>query len=174
MFDGRSSGDRQHLGRSPQQPRYRYLHGCGLMRTRNSLQHVARNSTRPQREPGNKSNSVALAVIHHVVPLTVGEAVAILHRNDGDDFARSLNVLLRDVGQPNQANLAFVSQLRQRFHGGLKRDDRIRSVELIDLDTVQAQSLEAALHRLAKMRRRSIMGPLIRPGTVPASLSSYY
>src|SRR3982074_3403774 len=98
MPDRRSSRDWQHLGRSPQEPRYCYLHRCGLVRTRNSLKQVAGNSTRPQREPGNKSNSVALAVIHHVVPFAVGEAVAILYRNDGDDLARSLDMLLRDVG----------------------------------------------------------------------------
>src|SRR5205807_4750695 len=47
-------------------------------------------------------------------------------------------------------------------------------MQLIDVDAVQAQSLEASLHRLAKVRGSGIVSPLIRAGTVPASLGGDY
>jgi len=71
-------------------------------------------------------------------------------------------VLLRDVGQRYQANLAFLSQLSQRLHRDIKRDDGIRNMQLIDVDAVQTQSLETSLDRLTKVRRRGIVGPLVR------------
>src|SRR5205807_8552556 len=103
----------------------------------------------PNGNQGNEGNLIALTIIHHVVPFAVRKAIAVLHRDDRDNSARSLDVLLRDVGQRDQANLAFVSQLRQGFHRDFKRDDRVRNMQLIYVDTVQAQSLEASLDRLA-------------------------
>jgi hypothetical protein len=43
-------------------------------------------------------------------------------------------------------------------------------MQLIDVDAVQAQSLQTSLNRLAKMRWSGIVGPLVRAGAVPASL----
>src|SRR5580692_2195214 len=43
-------------------------------------------------------------------------------------------------------------------------------MQLVKIDAVQAQSLEAALYRFAKVRRGRIVRPLIWAGTVPASL----
>src|SRR5229473_3112804 len=93
---------------------------------------------------------------------------------DRQNPARSLDVLLRNVGQRNQANPAFVSQLSQSFHGRLKRDDGVRNMQLINVDAVQAQPLKASLNRLAKVRGSCIVSPLIRAGAVPASLSGNY
>ncbi len=139
-----------------------------------SVKHFPGNFACSQREPGNKGNSIALAIIHHVVPFAIRKAIAVLHGNDWDNFARSLDVLLRDVGQRDQANLAFVSQLSQSFHRCLERDDGIRNVQLIDVDAVQAQSLQTSFNRLAKVLGSRIVGPLIRAGTVPAPLGGDY
>src|SRR5438094_6133678 len=43
-------------------------------------------------------------------------------------------------------------------------------MQLINVDAIQSQSLEAALYRLAQMFRARIMGPLIRSWPIPASL----
>src|SRR6266699_1867196 len=45
-----------------------------------------------------------------------------------------------------------------------------RSVQLINVDAIQAQSLEAALDRFAKVFRSCIVSPLIWTRTIPASL----
>src|SRR5262249_11483310 len=43
-------------------------------------------------------------------------------------------------------------------------------MQLINVDAIQSQSLEAALYRLAQMFRARIMGPLIWPWPIPAAL----
>src|SRR6267143_7118118 len=116
MFDRGCSWNGQHDGRSLQEPGQRYLDGARTVRLRDSVKHFPGNLACSQWEPGDKSNSTTLTIIDHVVPFAVGKAIAILHRDDGDDLACSLDVLLRNVRQRNQANLAFVSELRQRFH----------------------------------------------------------
>jgi len=47
-------------------------------------------------------------------------------------------------------------------------------MKLINVDAVQAQSLETSIDRFAKVRWSCIVGPLIRAGTVPSSLGSNY
>src|SRR3989442_7341371 len=174
MFDRGSPWDGQHDGRSPQEPGKRYLRGARTMRLRDTVKHFAGNFACSQWEPRNKDNSIALTIIHHVVPFAVGKAIAVLYGDDRDDSPGSFDVLLRDVGQRDEANLAFVSQLGKSFHRGLKRDDGVRNVQLIKVDTVQAQSLEASLNGFAKVRGSCIVSPLIRTGTVPASLRGDY
>src|SRR5207302_368016 len=174
MFDRGSPWDGQHHGRSPQEPSQRYLWGARTVGLGNLVKHAAGNFACPQWEPGNKGNSMALTIIHQVIPFAVRKAIAVLHGDDRDNSARSLDVLLRNIRQRDEANLAFVSQLSQGFHRCLKRDDRVRNMQLINVDAVQAQSLEASLDGLAKMRGSCIVGPLIRAGTVPASLGGNY
>ncbi len=111
MLDRGSPWDGQHNRRSPQEPRERYLCGARVMRLRNSVQHLAGNFTSSQREPRNKSNSIAFTIIDHVVPFAVRKAVAVLYGDNRDDLACSLDVLLRDVGQRDQANLSFAPEL---------------------------------------------------------------
>src|ERR1700736_3831657 len=105
MFDRGSSWYGQHVGRSPQEPGKRYLRGARTVRLGDAVKHFASNSACSQWEPGNKGNSIALTIIHNVVPFAVCKAIAILHRDNRDDFACAFDVLLRDVGQSNQAYL---------------------------------------------------------------------
>src|SRR5260370_31730866 len=98
MVDGRSAWDGQHDGRSPEEPRERPLHGMGPVSRRDFVERLTGNFARSQREPGNKDNSIAVAIIHDVVPFTVGKAVAVLHAGDGDYSARARDVLQGDVG----------------------------------------------------------------------------
>src|ERR1700675_2329092 len=98
MFDRGSPGDGQHHGRSIEEPRQRYLRGAGTLCFGDSVKHFAGNLACSQWIPRNKSNPVTLTIIHYVVPFAVRKAVAVLNRNDGDNFARSLDMLLGDVG----------------------------------------------------------------------------
>src|ERR1700680_1124474 len=151
MFDRGSPWDRQHDGSTPQKPGQRYLYGARTVRLRDSVKHFPGNPACSQRKPWDKRNSIALTIIHYVIPFTVGKAVAVLHGDDRDNSARSLDVLLRDVGQRDQANLPFVSQLGQSFHRRVEGHDGVWNVQLVNVDTVETQSLEAALNRFAKV-----------------------
>src|SRR5260370_27811427 len=97
MLDRGSSWDGQHDGGSPQDPGQRYLCRTRAVCLGNLVQYFARNFTCSQREPRNEGNSIALTIIHHVVPFAVREAIAVLHGDDRDNFARSLAMLLRNV-----------------------------------------------------------------------------
>src|SRR5258708_16454855 len=86
MFDGGSPGDGQHDGGAAEEPGYRYLHGAGVVSLRDFVEYVAGDFACSQREPGNEDDSIAVAIIHHVVPFAVGKAIAVLHANDRGDY----------------------------------------------------------------------------------------
>ena len=95
--------------------------------------------------------SVALTIVHHVIPFTIGKAVAVLDGDNRNNFASTLDMFAGNVRQSDQPNLSFVSQFGQRFNRSLKRHDRIGCVQLINIDAVQSQSLEAAFDRFAQV-----------------------
>src|ERR1700730_2480134 len=103
-----------------------------------------------QREPRDEYDSVTLTIIHNVVPLAVREAVTVLHGNDRNYFASPFDMFLRDVRQSDVTNLSLLSQLRQRLNREIKGHDRIRNMQLEQVDALQSQSLQTALHGLAE------------------------
>ena len=109
-----------------------------------------------------------LAIVDHVIPLPVGKAIAILHRDDGDDFAAALDVLLGHVGKAHMANLALLAQPGQCFHRSIVGDGRIGNMELVDIDAIETQTLETAFHCFGQMLRAGIVQPLRRAAALPA------
>src|ERR1700756_4840364 len=101
------------------------------MCSRDLLEYLARNSSGSQGEKRDKGDSVAFTVIHHIVPLTIGKAVPVLHGNNRNDAARALDMLLRDVRQTNQPDLSLIFEFCQRAHRILERHYWIRNVQLI-------------------------------------------
>src|SRR5580692_8819662 len=67
-------------------------------------------------------------------------------------------------------NLSFFLQLSQSLDRRLERHDGIGRVQLINLDAIQAQPLETAFNRVAKMRGTCVVRPLIRSRTIPSAL----
>src|SRR5215475_2788832 len=170
MFHRSSSWNRQHDGRPLQQPRQRHLHGCALMCLCYALKNFTRHLPRSQWKPRNEGDAILLTVVDHVVPFAIGETVAILHRYDRHNLSGTRNMLSRHVRQRHQLDLPLSPQLRQRFHRRLQRHPWIRSMQLVHVNTVHAQPLEAALHRLAKMRRSRVMRPLLWSRALPPGL----
>src|SRR5215467_8101590 len=115
-------GNRQHDRRPLEKPSQRYLHWFRVVGLSNCLQHLSRGSTRSQWKPRNEGYLVALTMIDDVVPLPIGKAVAVLYRNDGNNFTDALNVFLSDIRKPDQPNLSLVAQRCQSLDGCLKRD----------------------------------------------------
>ena len=116
--------------------------------SRDLIECLPGNPACPQWKPRDEGDSILLAMIHHIIPLTIGEAITVLHRNNGDDPARPLDVLLSDVRQSDKPNLSFALELRQGSHRILERYDWIRMMQLIDVNTFHSQPLQAALKRL--------------------------
>lgn len=65
--------------------------------------------------PGFKRDAIFRAVVDNIIPFAIGEAVPVLHRNDGNDLTSALDVLARDVRQTDMANFALLAKLRQCF-----------------------------------------------------------
>ncbi len=62
-----------------------------------------------------------LAVVEQEVPFAVGEAVAVLDGDDGDDFAGALDVFQGDVRERDVADLALLAQFGEGFHRRRRR-----------------------------------------------------
>src|ERR1700678_886468 len=124
-----------------------------------------------QRSPRQEGNVVFFAIIHYEVRLAIGEAVAVLYRDNRHDPAGALDVFARDVGEPHMANLALLAQFGQRFHGCLEGDGIIRSVELMNIDPVQAQAFETTFQRFGEVFGAGVVRPLARAWTLPSTFS---
>ena len=92
---------------------------------------LLRDFARAQREPGNKHNSILLAIVHYVIPLTIGKAVTVLHGNDRHDFASPLDVLPGYIRQSNQSESSPPTATRPAFLPRLpeKQSDREYAVD---------------------------------------------
>jgi hypothetical protein len=113
---------------------------------------------------------VLLAVVEEVIPLTVGEAIAVLDGDDGDDFAGALEVFERDVGEGDVLDFALGVEAGEAFHGGVKGDGGIGDVELVDRDAVEAEALEASFHGFLQVIWRCVVDPLAGADTLPSAL----
>ena len=107
------------------------------MRSGDLVEYLPRESACSQWEPRDEGDSVALTIIHHVIPFTIRKTIAILHGNDGDDLACPLDVLLRDIRQRNKANLSMLVQAGQSSYRILERHNRIGGMQLVDVDSFQ-------------------------------------
>src|SRR5216683_94884 len=116
MFNRRGTRNRQHDRGTLQQPGQCNLFGSLIVSLRDPLQQPAGHCSSPQRKPRNEGNSIPLAIVHDVVPLAVGKAVPILHRGNGDDLLRALDVLSSHIRQSDQTNLSLLAQLGQRLN----------------------------------------------------------
>src|SRR5947199_4535792 len=143
-----------------------------MVRFCNPDQNFAHNFAGSEWEPVNIGEPVPLAIVDDIVPFTVGKAIAILHRGDRNNSASALDMFLSNVRQCDEPNLPLVSQLSQGFHRSIEGHDRIGNVQLINIDAVQSQSLEAALDGFSKVRGSCIVGPLIGTGAIPAPFGS--
>jgi hypothetical protein len=135
------------------------------------LQQPARHAPCPQREPRDERDPTALAIVHDIVPFAIGEAVPVLDRTrSARSSAPGRCAPLVTLDSPTRRIFPSESHVRQGFNRGVERHHRIGHVQLVDVDAVEAQSLQAAFHRLAQVRRAGIVRPLVRPRAIPSPL----
>ena len=80
------------------------------------------DAARTEWGPRDEHDPISLAIVDDVIPLAIGETVAVLDRCDGDDPASPFNVFLGDVGEGDHANLPLKLQFGQSFDRNVKRN----------------------------------------------------
>ncbi len=91
------------------------------------------------------------------------DAVAILDRDDSRDACGALQLGDAEVRHADVPDLAFLLQFHQLAQGIFQRHARIGRVELIEVDTLEAQPLQAPFARLAQVRGVAFSLPDIAP-----------
>ncbi len=170
VLSRRRSRDRHnHLG-TFEQPRQCDLQRSRVKLLRHFLDGIVCFSSLTERSPGEESDTVLLAVINDEVGFTISETVTVLYRNNRHDSAGALNVLAGHIGESYMTNLALFPQLGQRFHRSLEGDGIIGGMELMNIDSVNAQTLQTTLQRFREMFWACVVRPLARTWPLPSAL----
>ena len=103
------------------------------------------------REPRDEGDVLGGRVVEDVLALPVGQVVEVLHADDVDDLARRLQLLDRDLGDADVADLALVLQLLERAELVGQRDLRVDAVQLEEVDPVDLQVPQRELDLLGQV-----------------------
>src|SRR5262249_31737617 len=119
----------------------------------------------PQRGPRNERDAGPFAGGEYGVRRALSDEVFVLHRDDGRDLARLVELAHRDVRHPEVSDLAGTLQLRESAHRLCERNVRVGGVELIEVDALEAKALQAAIERAAQMLRAAAFVPPVAART---------
>src|SRR6185503_21268418 len=114
--------------------------------------------------------ALALAVVHHRIPLPVARVVEVLDGHDRDDAAGGVDVLDADLGETEVTHQAFALEIPKRVEllaGGYLRVD---AMELIEVDPVESQTAETAFQLPSQVLGPTVGHPLVRPRAKEAPL----
>jgi len=114
--DAGGAGDGEHDGRAPEEPGEGEL-GWSDLQVRGGASEGAFRAgqlTGAERKPGNETDVGAFAEFEDAFGGAVGDAVAVLHGDDGNDFLRVLDLLDADFGETDVLDLSLRLQILQR------------------------------------------------------------
>jgi hypothetical protein len=114
---------------------------------------------RREREPGDEGEAPRGAGVEHILGTAVLEVEAVLDRDDLGERLGAVELLDADVRNAEVADLALVAQLDQRPERLLERDVRVDGVQLQQVDSLDVESLEAAVDGLEQMIGVAVAGP---------------
>lgn len=144
MHNRGCSRDRQNHRGPLEKPGQSDLQRCCIEFSGDFFYRISRFSSLTKWSPRQEGDVILRAIIDDEVGLAVGKTVSVLHRDNGHDPASTLDVLACDVGESQVANFSLLAQPGQRFNRCLEGDCIVRGMELVNIDSVQAQTLEAA------------------------------
>ncbi len=93
--------------------------------------------------PGQEGDSLLLAPGQCLLVAAVGEGVAILHTDDGDDLLHLLDLFGADFAEADVADFALLLHLFQRTQAFFERGAGIDAVELVELDALEFEAAQA-------------------------------
>ena len=94
--------------------------------------------------------------------------VLVLHRDDVRDRLRRTQLVERHVREPDQPDLALVSQLTERTDRLLDRHLGIVAVQLVEIDAVELQPPQARLARAPQVFRAPVANSILQAPAEPA------
>ena len=133
------------------------------------IQDVVGLAVLPEWRPGDEGDAVLLAVVEQEIPFAIGKAIAILNRDDGDDFAGALQMFKGHIRESNMLDFAGLAEAGEGFHRCVKGDSGIGNVELVNADAIEAKTLQAALDGFFQMPGTGIVNPLAGPDALPSA-----
>src|ERR1700751_5376428 len=104
MRNGCGTRNRQNYFRQFEKPRQCNLERSRLQRLCSLVERIVSSPCLAQWSPWQKRNAVLFAVINDEIGFAIGEAVAILHGDDRNNFASALNVFTGHIGKRNVAD----------------------------------------------------------------------
>src|SRR5437588_10797973 len=102
--------------------------------------------------------------------MAVADVVAVLHRDDGNDFARLVELLHGDVREPDMAHLALALESGERADLVLEGQLRVGRMQLVEVDPLELEALQASFQVAAQLFRTAILVPARRPWTHETAL----
>src|SRR4051794_6456799 len=165
VLDGARAGDREHHLAALQEPREGDLARRRAVRLGDLGDRPARlgQLAGGQREPRDEADALLLAVVEDVLGLAVGEVVEVLDGGDLEDLLRGLDLVDRDLREPEMAHLALVLELLHDAELLLARDLRVDAVQLPQVDRVDAETPQAHQAALAQVLGAADGRPDVRP-----------
>src|SRR5579871_1244599 len=153
MFYGRRAWDRQHDPRPVQQPGDGELRDGGAVGACEFVERSARlrEFTGCDREPRDEAAPLFLAVAQCRFVAAVRKVVSILHGYDRDRFRSPLNFPSVHFRKAYMANLALALGIFEHSETFRDRHLRIDAVQLIKIDTVEAQPPQAQFELLLQI-----------------------
>jgi hypothetical protein len=151
----RCSWNGEHCARALKEPSDGDLAGLSVMPFRNLIKWTTLTSkfSSCQRVPGNKADTLASTAIDHlfgssschILRRTIHQIVTVLNGNNGHNLLCLCKLLYGNIRDPYMANLSFLSHFRECTDGVFKWNIGVRAMELVDVDTVETQALQAPL-----------------------------
>src|SRR5436190_17567283 len=111
-------------------------------------------------KPWQKAKAILLAIGQGIFRFAVFDVVTVLHTNDGNNFACPLDFFRLHVRQSDVPNLPGVFHLLNGAERFFQGHFWIDTMQLIHVDSLQAQSLQTAIDSLFQMFWPSVWYPL--------------
>ena len=191
MPRARGAWNRQQDGRPSQEPGERDLRRRRAMPFRDSREGAlpvgSRSIAHPQHQtsvvgrtlmshaaglerlPWHERDPLAIAVVDDRFPFAVRDVVTVLHRDDGEELLRALNLRHADFRKSHVPDLAFAPRVLQEAELLFFGHRRIDAMELIEFDAVEPQPPQAALEGPAQTVGATVDLPSIRTRSIDSS-----
>ena len=112
------------------------------------------------RRPREEGDLLLFAQVDDRLRATIGEVVAVLDRHDRRELLGTAELLLRDVGQPDVADLALILQLDEGADGIFEWHRRVGAMKLVERDLFQLQPPQAAFAGADEVLGPAVLRPL--------------